>query len=115
MKNSIIEAFHLAELDKSKLREVERDLYGNSGRKIRHTINNICSIKENAVYVELGVYRGSTLVAANYGNKLISYAIDDFSIDIKEADNYKETGWNNPRIAVKELIQKYRELQQRLL
>lgn len=107
-KDIIKEAFYLAELDKSKLREFDRDLYGNSGNRIKHTINNICGFKENLVYVELGVYRGSTLIAANYQNKLISYGIDDFTIDMKEGDWYKETGWNNPKIAVKELLDRYK-------
>ena len=106
-KNKIIDAFKEAEQDKSGLREFERDLYGASGRKTRHAINNICGVKDNLTYLELGVYRGSTLVAANYDNKLTTYAIDDFTIDIKEPKQYKENGWNNARQATKDLLDRY--------
>ena len=34
LKDKIKESFHLAELDRSNLREFDRDLYGASGRKI---------------------------------------------------------------------------------
>lgn len=107
-KNKIIEAFHTAESDKSGLREFERDLYGASGRKTRHAINNICGIKEGLTYLELGVYRGSTLVAANYNNKLTTYAVDDFTMDIKEPKQYKESGWNNARQATVDLLNRYK-------
>lgn len=107
-KNKIIEAFHQAELDKSGLREFERDLYGASGRKIKHAINNICAVKDNLTHLELGVYRGSTLVAANYNNKITCYAVDDFTIEIIEPRPYKESGWNNVRNACKEMIERYK-------
>lgn len=109
-KDNIKQAFYLAEQDKSNLREFERDLYGFSGRKVRHTINNICSIKDKMSYLELGVYRGSTLIAANFRTKVVqSYGIDDFTIDQKEANPYNENGWNNPRIVTEELLDRYKK------
>lgn len=108
IKDKIIESFHLAEQDKSNLREFDRDLYGSSGKKIKHAINNICSIKDNLTYLELGVYRGSTLIAANFRNTITSYAIDDYTIDQKEATPYREQGWNNPKQAVEDLLDRYR-------
>ena len=38
LKDKIAGSFHQAELDKSNLREFDRDLYGASGRKIKHAI-----------------------------------------------------------------------------
>jgi hypothetical protein len=108
LKDKIKESFHLAELDRSNLREFDRDLYGASGRKIKHCINNICGLKDNLTYLELGVYRGSTLIAANFRNSITTYAVDDYTIDQKEANPYKETGWTNPRQAVVELIDRYK-------
>ena len=108
LKDKIAGSFHQAELDKSNLREFDRDLYGASGRKIKHTINNICAIKDNLTYLELGAYRGSTLIAANFRNNITSYVVDDFTIDPKEADPYKEQGWNNPRQALNDLLDRYR-------
>lgn len=108
IKDKIIESFHQAESDKSNLREFDRDLYGASGKKIKHAINNICNIKDSLTYLELGAYRGSTLIAANFRNNISSYVIDDFTIDAKEAEPYKEQGWNNPRQALNDLINRYR-------
>lgn len=108
LKNKIAESFHQAELDKSNLREFDRDLYGASGRKIKHAINNICNIKDNLTYLELGVYRGSTLIAANFRNNITTYAIDDYTIDQKEANPFKEDGWTNPKRAVIDLIDRYK-------
>ena len=109
-KDAVKEAFYLAEHDRSNLREYDRDLYGYSGKKIRHAINNICSIKDKLTYVELGVYRGSTMIAATYNTKVAkAYGVDDFTIDLKEATPYKETGWSNPRIAAEELFEKYKK------
>jgi hypothetical protein len=107
MKDNIVEAFHKAELDKSNLREHERDLYGESSKKIRHTINNICGLKENLAFLELGAYRGSTTIAANYGNKIISFIVDDFTMDQKETTTYKETSWNNVKLAFEDITSKY--------
>jgi hypothetical protein len=107
---NIKQAFYDAEQDKSNLREFERDLYGFSGAKIRHTINNICSIKEKMSYLELGVYRGSTLIAANFRTNVVqSYGIDDFTIDHKEATPYKPEGWSNPRIVAEDLLERYKK------
>jgi hypothetical protein len=108
LKDKISGSFHQAELDKSNLREFDRDLYGASGRKIKHAINNICNIKDNLSYLELGVYRGSTLIAANFRNNITTYGIDDFTLDPKESEPYKESGWSNPRQALDDLIDRYR-------
>ena len=109
LKDKVAGSFHQAELDKSNLREFDRDLYGASGRKIKHAINNICGVKDNLTYLELGAYRGSTLIAANFRNNITSYAVDDFTIDEKEANPYKEQGWNNPKQALDDLIDRYRK------
>jgi hypothetical protein len=108
IKSKITDSFHQAELDKSKLREFDRDLYGASGKKVKHAINNICSIKDNLTYLELGVYRGATLIAANFRNTITTYAVDDFTIDQKEANPFNENSWSNPRFATEELIARYR-------
>lgn len=108
LKDKVKDSFRLAELDRSNLREFDRDLYGASGRKIKHCINNICAVKDNLTYLELGVYRGSTLIAANFRNNITTYAVDDYTIDQKEANPYKESGWTNPRQAVVDLVERYR-------
>jgi len=102
------EAFHQAELDRSNITEYERDLYGFSGRKIKHTISNICSIKDNLNYLELGVYRGATIISASFRNTTSIFGVDDFTLDHKEAEPYKENGWNNPKIVAESLFERYK-------
>ena len=73
--DSIIEAIQLANEGKSKLSEEVLRLDGMSSRKTRHFLNNLA--KTN--YLEIGVWKGSTFVAANYGNDNEATAIDNFS------------------------------------
>ena len=98
-------AFYQAEHDKSNLREFDRDLYGASGHKIKHLINNLASTVSNSTFLEFGIYRGSTMVAALYETKVKKwYGIDDFTLDYKEADFYKKSGWSNARATANELL-----------
>jgi len=63
-------------------------LIGFSGYRFRHMMNNICSLSA-ANYLEVGTYKGSTLVSAVSGNEssLASiYAIDNFSEFSTETD-----------------------------
>jgi hypothetical protein len=64
-------------LHKSKLGDTVLELEGMSSPKIRHLLNNLCS--EAKTYLEVGCWKGSTLISAAYGNKLPIYAVDNFS------------------------------------
>jgi hypothetical protein len=107
LKNKIAQAFMDAEGDVSGLTDRERELYGYSGVRTRNLINNLCDIKNDLTYLELGCYRGATLIAATFRNKITAYAVDDFTIDTKEGKPYKETGWSNPRLALDDLMGRY--------
>ena len=87
------ESFHKALKSKSKLPDdmtiqsligdmpPENRLHGFSGYNFRHLMNNLCSFP-NANYLEVGVFRGSTLVSAVYGNESTLgqvHAVDNFS------------------------------------
>jgi hypothetical protein len=54
-------------------------LDGMSGRKYRALINNLVGLIDNARYLEIGVWKGSTLCSAVYGNKVRALAIDNWS------------------------------------
>ena len=73
-------AIALAEQRQSKLSAEILAMSGMSSDKIRHFLNNICS-NPNQRYLEIGVWKGSTFVSANYQNEHThpSIAIDDFS------------------------------------
>ena len=52
---------------------------GLSSPRVRHFLNNLCS-QEGAVYLEIGVYGGSTFCAAIQNNDMVAaYANDDWS------------------------------------
>lgn len=70
---------------KSQLTESILKIDGMSSSKGRHLLNNVCSLS-GARYLEIGVYRGSTFVAALYGNT-------DILADAVAIDNWSEFGF----------------------
>ena len=62
----------------SKLSPEILNIPGMSSAKVRHFLNNILEI-DNARYLEIGVWLGSTFISAMYKNNSVqSYAIDNF-------------------------------------
>tara|TARA_B100001250_G_scaffold84255_2_gene69595 strand:+ start:4102 stop:5862 length:1761 start_codon:yes stop_codon:yes gene_type:complete len=53
-------------------------IQGLSSNRIRHFLNHLCSY-DDAVYLELGTFTGSTFFAATMGNKVKCIGVDDFS------------------------------------
>jgi hypothetical protein len=68
----------LTEEFKSKLTTDIACMEGMSGLKTRHFYNNLCSM-DDARYLEIGVWKGSTFCSALCGNALKAVAIDNFS------------------------------------
>ena len=56
-----------------------RFMPGMSGRKYRYLINNLVSLIEDARYLEIGSWTGSTVCSAIYGNKVKAVCIDNWS------------------------------------
>ena len=54
------------------------NMQGMSGKKTRHFYNNICSM-EDARYLEIGNWKGSSLCSAMCNNKITCVAIDNWS------------------------------------
>src|SRR5579864_9299188 len=72
-------SIELAEKGISKLNLAILNIHGMSSPIIRHFLNNICSLT-GANYLEIGCWKGSTLVAAGYHNPLQDIiAIDNWS------------------------------------
>ncbi len=55
------------------------EIGGMSGRKYRYFINNLIESMENPAYLEIGVWAGSTLCSAIFGNRVTATAIDNWS------------------------------------
>jgi len=74
-----LDAIDSAAKHSSKFNEESFDIPGLSSNKIRHFLNNLCS-SYGSVYLELGIYAGSTFFAAAENNEHgIFFAVDDFS------------------------------------
>lgn len=84
---SIKEAFERATKHQSKLTpEFISILTGLSSPKIWHLLNNLASESEH--YLEVGVYMGSTLLAASNGNSCKLTAIDNFCMKPKTKGHF---------------------------
>ncbi len=75
VKQSFADALEL----RGKLSDFVLSIDGMSGRKYRYFINNLIGSIENARYLEIGSWAGSTLCSALYGNKVGATAIDNWS------------------------------------
>lgn len=53
-------------------------LEGMSSEPVRHLLNNLCSIRK-ANYLEIGSWKGASLISSGYGNKINQFAIDNWS------------------------------------
>ena len=61
----------------SKITDEILKMEGMSGRKTRHFYNNICSM-ENARYLEIGCWKGSSLCSAMCNNRMSCLGIDNW-------------------------------------
>ena len=62
-----------------KLPDSVKTLNGMSGRKYRYLINNLMQSLDNARYLEVGSWQGSTACSAMYGNDCTAVCIDNWS------------------------------------
>ena len=100
-------SLELADGEKGKLTDVERQLYGQASIKLKTFLNNVCS-KDNTRYLELGVYRGSTLMSAAYGNKtLTALGVENFKYDKTEPKKWADEGWPNMKSNLYDTLTKY--------
>lgn len=78
--SSIIDLSYKKSLkEQSKLPDFVLNMHGMSGKRYRHLINNIVTSIEDARYLEIGSWRGSTASSAIYGNKVTCTCIDNWS------------------------------------
>ena len=65
----------------SKITKEILEMSGMSGKKYRHFINNLIESIDDPRYLEVGVYAGSTLCSAIFGNRVTATAIDNWSYE----------------------------------
>lgn len=115
MSSKITEEFvgaslKLADDEHSKATERELEIHGLSSNRLRCFLNNLCS-KENTNYLEIGVYRGGTLLSALKGNSSCkATGIDNFKYDPREPKKHAPEGtiWTNVKSQLEDNVNKYR-------
>lgn len=87
---NIQRAIDLADAHKSKLtEEYISKLVGLSAPKVWHLLNNLCA--QSDTYLEVGCFKGSTLLAALYENPVYAVALDNFSMAATREEFYNNT------------------------
>lgn len=92
----------------SNFNSADYKIEGLSSNRVRHFLNNLCSI-ENAIYLELGAYAGSTFFAATMNHNIPAYAIDNYVVDVSPARlDIKWNGYSQPKKEFIENQKKYK-------
>jgi predicted O-methyltransferase YrrM len=102
-------SLELADQGQAKLTERERELFGLSSVRLRALINNVCA-PANTRYLEIGTYRGSTIIAAAYGNKTTKVVgVDNFKYDDREPEKWAPEGtiWSNVKSQMEATLHRY--------
>jgi len=77
-------ALELSQVDKDKLDWWHKKIPGASSNRLRGFINNLCGA-DNVNYLEIGVYKGSTIIAAVTNNpKTKAWGIENSSYDFRQ-------------------------------
>lgn len=104
-------ALELADNERSKITEREKELYGLTSVRLKAFLNNLCA-KDNINYLEIGVYKGSTLLSALLGNeKTKAVGIENFKYDDREPKKWApEDGiWENMKSQLYSNIDRYKD------
>ena len=74
----VLDAIDAGNTNTSNFNPEGYSIQGLSSNRIRHFLNSLCS-HDDAVYLELGTFTGSTFFAATMGNNVKCFGVDDFS------------------------------------
>ena len=87
LKAHVINAVYKADnkTSKAKPKRINTEIKGFSSTRIRHLLNNLCSL-ENCNYLDVGSYRGSTVISAVWDNDATGYAVDTFNFDMLSSE-----------------------------
>ncbi len=79
-----------AKIEKSKLTEDILNIGGKTSSRVKHLLNNVCSLP-SARYLEIGVFQGSTFISALYQNT--NTLFDAIAIDNWSEFGYQKTAF----------------------
>jgi len=110
-------ALNMADKEKGKPTDVERNrIHGLSTIRTRCLISNLCA-KSNTNYLEIGVYKGSTVISAMFDNLTTKVVgVDHFKYDEREANKWAPDGfiWDNMKSQLEANLNMYRGQKDRL-
>lgn len=97
-----------ADNERSKISERERELFGLSSTRLKCLVNNLCAA-EKTNYLEIGVYKGSTIISAVMGNDAKAVGVDNFKYDEREPQRWAPEGyiWDNMKSQMEANIKRY--------
>jgi len=78
LKEHIDSCFEKADICESKITDEILNMHGMTGTKTRHFYNNLLNI-DDARYLEIGTWKGSSVCSAMCGNKASVVCIDNWS------------------------------------
>jgi Methyltransferase domain len=78
LKHHVVNAFENAQRGISKVTYEILCMHGMTGEKTRHFYNNLLNM-EDARYLEIGVWKGSSVCSAMCNNKALVFCMDNFS------------------------------------
>ena len=111
IKEHVKKAIYDADRNWSKIRSerIHTIMPGMNSSRVRHLLNNLCSL-EGTVYLDLGSYRGASVVSATWENpNMKAYAVDKYNFDPYEAKPYNPEGpWNTVLKSIKEKVELYK-------
>jgi len=93
----VCNSIEYARQEVSKLTQPLLEIHGMSSRKVRHLLNNLCTLKDGT-YLEIGCFKGSTLLSAIYQNQ-------GTLKDVVAIDNWLEFG--GPKAAFMHNVTQY--------
>jgi hypothetical protein len=107
-KEWIAASLEQADNERSKISERERDLFGLSSIRLKCLINNLCA-GGKVNYLELGVYKGATLISSVFGNDCKAVGVDNFTYDDREPKKWAPEGfiWDNMKSQLEANIKRY--------
>jgi hypothetical protein len=104
-------ALKMADNERGKPTDIERNkIHGLSTVRTRCLISNLCA-KANTNYLEIGVYKGSTIIAALFDNLTTkAVGVEHFLYDEREADKWAPEGfiWDNMKSQLEANLSIYR-------
>jgi predicted O-methyltransferase YrrM len=110
--NWVKAALQQADNERSKIGERERELFGLSSIRLKCLVNNLCAASDNLNYLEIGTYKGSTLISALVGNpKTKAVGVDSFRYDDREPKKWAPNDgiWENVKSQLYSNINRYKD------